>query len=106
MKKLIVGISMITFVLFVYTANATTFKQDKPKVVTVTGKTTTDVASKCCAGDKKADAKCCAGDKKTATKGTTATTKTASATTKDGSKKAVQCGAKSDCSKTCGGAKK
>jgi hypothetical protein len=94
MKKIIVGISLITFVLFVYTANANNFQQDKNKTaVTVTEKKATkDATPKCCAGDKKADAKCCKGDVKSC-KGETKTDAKCDKT-------------KSDCSKKCSGAKK
>jgi len=101
MKKLIVAISMVAFVLFVYTANASNVRQDKPKsVVTVTGKTTTTGGAKCCPGSKKTDAKCCAGDKKTTAKKDTKTTKVVT-------KKDVKCdaGKASGCAKKCTGAK-
>jgi len=101
MKKLIVGISLITFVLFVYTANANNVKQDKTKsAVSVTEKATKDGTHKCCAGDKKADAKCCKGDAKKDSKSCTDDAK------KSGAKKDAKCDTKAGCAKTCGGAKK
>ncbi|MEI6695626.1 MAG: hypothetical protein WCO13_06130 [Bacteroidota bacterium] len=97
MKKLIVAISLVTFVLFVYTANANTVRQDKSKAaVSVTEKATKDGTHKCCAGDKKSDAKCCKGDAK----------KSANCS-KDASKKDVKCDkSKAECAKKCSDAKK
>ncbi|MFZ4741362.1 MAG: hypothetical protein ACOYLE_09405 [Bacteroidales bacterium] len=106
MKKLIVTISLMTFVLFVYTTNANNVKQDKTKAaVTVTEKATKDGAHKCCAGDKKADAKCCKGDAK-ACKGDAKACKGDAKACKGDAKKDAKCEPKAGCSKTCGGAKK
>ncbi|MFZ4400369.1 MAG: hypothetical protein ACOYO1_10070 [Bacteroidales bacterium] len=102
MKKLIVAISLVTFVLFVFTANANNFKQDKTKAaVSVTDKASKDATHKCCAGDKKADAKCCAGDKK-ACKGDA---KSCKGDAKKDAKADAKCEPKAGCSKTCTGKK-
>jgi len=63
MRKLIIGLSLVTFVLFVYTSHATVVKQDKQKTQVAADKkadtktTTTATGDKKCA-DKK-DGKCC-----------------------------------------------
>ena len=106
MKKIIVVISLLTFVLFIYSANASSIKQDKTKsAVTVTEKTSKDATHKCCAGDKKADAKCCKGDAKSC-KGDAKTCKGDAKACKGDAKKDAKCEPKAGCSKTCAGSKK
>lgn len=96
MKKIILGISLITFVMFVfsYNTNANTLKQDKQKVA-VEKKAAKDGDHKCCAGDKKADAKCCKDGKKDAS------------CNHDKAKAEVKCDkSKPSCAKTCTDKKK
>ncbi len=71
MKKLIVAISLVTFVLFVYTASANNVNQDKPKsAVSVEKKTTKDGKHKCSKHTAKKGKKCCKKPcKKTTKKG-------------------------------------
>jgi hypothetical protein len=91
MKKIIFGISLITFVLFAFSfnADANVLKQDKQKVAVEKKATNKTAEHKCCAGDKKSDAKCCSDSKKT-----------------DAKKADVKCGSKSDCSSKCSDTKK
>ncbi len=97
MKNLIVAISLATFVLFVFTANANSVQQDKSKTaVSVTEKAPKDGTHKCCADSKKKDAKCCKDAAKKDAK-----------CTKDAEKKDVKCDkSKPECQKKCTGAKK
>ncbi|MCX6230334.1 MAG: hypothetical protein NTZ33_02205 [Bacteroidetes bacterium] len=99
MKKLIVSISLMTFVLFIFTANANIIKQDKSKAnVTVTQKVAKTGEQKAAAGEKKdAAAKCCKDGKKDAK------------CCKDAAKKdgAAKCDhSKAECAKKCADAKK
>ncbi len=66
MRKLIIGLSLVTFVLFVYTSHATVVKQDKQKTqVTAEKKADTKTAKTTTTGDKKcADKKDCKKDSK------------------------------------------
>jgi hypothetical protein len=98
MKKLIVSISLMAFVLFLFTANATTIRQDKSKAnVTTTQKVAKTGEQKAVAGDKKDAAKCCKDGKKDAKCCKDATKKDA----------AAKCDkSKAECAKKCADAKK
>jgi hypothetical protein len=95
MKKLIVSISLMAFVLFLFTANAATIRQDKSKAnVTVTQKAAKTGEQKAATTDKKDAAKCCKDGKKDAK------------CCKDGKKDAKCDHSKADCAKKCADAKK
>jgi hypothetical protein len=67
MRKLIIGLTLVTFVLFVYTSHATVVKQDKQKTQVTAEKKTDSKTTTATTGDKKCadkkdckkDAKCC-----------------------------------------------
>ena len=68
MRKLIIGLTLVTFVLFVYTSHATVVKQDKQKTQVTSEKKADPKATtdKKCADKKdcKKDGKCCKGGDK------------------------------------------
>jgi len=87
MKKIVVFLSLISFVAFLSISQASVIKQEKPKTSTCADKKDNKSAEhKCCSHDKKADAKCCKSD---------------------ANKKDAKCNhSKSDCSKKCSDKKK
>lgn len=64
MKKIVILISLISFVVFLGVSQASVVKQEKPKTAVSDDKKDGKSADhKCCSHDKKSsDAKCCKGD--------------------------------------------